>query len=109
VINELKKLELSAVVFVRNYLQLQFDGPLLNVIVWPEIRINSNILKEHDKDYRNILCSLIGSKINVVIEDQDYIILGFSNGVELYISLKYEDRRGVEALVMIDGIRTSVW
>jgi hypothetical protein len=33
----LENRDLSAVTFVRDYIQLHFDGPVLNAYVWPKI------------------------------------------------------------------------
>jgi hypothetical protein len=112
----LKSLEgnrLSAVTFVlQDYLQLHFDGSLLNVYVWPRIRTGELALDRDTPGYRDALCRQIGKHVGAAIEEpNDKLVIQFVDGTIVEISLKEEDRNGPEAaMLQIDaGKRWNVW
>jgi hypothetical protein len=97
--------ELSSVVFVRDYLQLDFDGPRLSALVWPVIRISSRVIRYGEASYRDALCGLIGQGVVRFEEKSDQrLTLVFANGSSLEISLRDEDRVCVEAALFHDKI-----
>ncbi|MCC3159454.1 hypothetical protein LJ737_19590 [Hymenobacter sp. 15J16-1T3B] len=51
--------KLSAVVFVQDYLQLQFDGDTMTLYAWPTFLLPQGICSFGDVAYRNELCSFI--------------------------------------------------
>jgi hypothetical protein len=55
--------DLASVVFVRDYLQLDFDGPRLSLYVWPQVTFGSTIRVMGDPGYRDALCDLIGHPV----------------------------------------------
>jgi hypothetical protein len=63
--------EMSSVIFVRDYLQLEFDGPRLSLFVWPQVTIDAQVRQAGDPNYRDSLCSLIGLPVQAVEEDPD--------------------------------------
>jgi hypothetical protein len=63
--------ELASVTFVRDYLQLDFDGPRLSVFTWPEVTRGARSQSISNPDYRNSLCSLIGHPVRAVTEDSE--------------------------------------
>jgi hypothetical protein len=42
-LGQLKGRDLSAVTFMRDYLQLQFDGPFLNIFDWPRVLVAAQL------------------------------------------------------------------
>ena len=103
--------ELAAVAFVRDYIQLQFDGKMLNLYVWPTLKTNTVQHDINTAGYRDALCNQIGIKVMGSHEDSQKISLSFENQVVLEISLREADRNSVEAAMFQDGIgqRWRVW
>ncbi|GAB2564186.1 hypothetical protein ISP15_04930 [Dyella jejuensis] len=101
--------ELAFVTIMRGYLQLNFDGPYLNVYTMPEIGEDGASIKLTDMGYYDRLCRLVGKK---VISAKEFpgicLILAFEGDVFLRISLKPEDRQCAEA-VMLQGENGKQW
>lgn len=73
--------ELASVVFVRDYLQLDFDGPRLSLFVWPQVTTDAQARQICDPGYRDSLCSLIGHPVRAIAEDPDTgLTLHFDSG-----------------------------
>lgn len=105
ILDRLLDLELSAITFIRDYLQLHFDGPYLNLYTLPividseERTCDSTSLK-----YRNALCNQIGKRVvSTEINKQQKMSIGFEDGVFFVVSLREEDRVGEEAVMFQDG------
>ena len=62
-LEKLKGRNLSAVTFVQDYLQLQFDGPFLNIFVWPRITVSGKSLSFGMQGYRDELCGQIAKTV----------------------------------------------
>jgi hypothetical protein len=83
---------LASVVFVMDYLQLDFGLYGFNIYNWPVIYKAGRSISVKDIDYRNELCLLIGQKVCEVDEYLDLgITLGFENGVVVSVPLKVEE------------------
>jgi hypothetical protein len=52
--------QLSAVTFVRDYVQLHFDGPRLTLLTWPVVIAAEARCAFGEPGYRDSLCRLIG-------------------------------------------------
>ena len=103
-LSSLDNRELSAVTFVRDYLQLQFDGPFLNVYVWPIICLATKRLATGSPGYRDVLCGLIGQSVVAAVEEpRTKLAIHFGKDIALEISLKAEDQIGPEAAMLKDG------
>ncbi|MFE3448741.1 hypothetical protein ACFXJ8_07370 [Nonomuraea sp. NPDC059194] len=61
--------EMSSVIFVRDYVQLDFDGPRLSLFVWPRVITDSTVWSMGDPGYRDALCALIGHTVLAATED----------------------------------------
>ena len=104
ILDELKGRNLSAVTFVQDYLQLQFDGPLLNVFVWPRIITPTMTGNFGMPDYRDGLCAQIGKPVGDVVAETDVTFrLFFTDGSIIEVSLLPGSRQGPEAVVFQDG------
>ena len=97
--------QLDAVIFVMDYLQLQFDSSwYLNIYSWPQIQYDGTIFNYSTSGYRNALCGFIASIVKQAEEEpNDSLTLSFVKGV-IKISLR-EDCNGPEAAMLTD--RTS--
>jgi hypothetical protein len=108
VLESLKGCELAAVTFIRDYLQLQFDGPSssphLNCLVWPRVTVAGTAVGSGMPGYRDILCGQIGKAVAGVTVEVDVMFrIFFADGSAISVSLSAEDRPGPEALVLQDG------
>jgi hypothetical protein len=112
ILKQLKNEKLSAVVFVQDYVQLQFNGPCLTSYVWPTIRESSNTFCRKTPGYRDALCALIGEEVSKTSEEaNEQLRIHFNHGTILEVSLKESDRDGPEAAMMSDpsGKQWDVW
>jgi len=90
--------ELSSVTFVRDYVQLAFDGPSMNAYTTPTVTRGSESLTLGQPGYRDVLCRQIGCRVErTEVGDQRASVV-FENGAAVSISLRGEDYRGPEAL-----------
>jgi hypothetical protein len=69
ILEKLKGREVSSVSFVRDYLQLDFDGPYLNLFVWPQVLRNGTTFDFSNPGYRDALCELIGQTVVGIFEE----------------------------------------
>jgi hypothetical protein len=103
-INELAGTEMSGVSFVRDYVELLFDGTILRMLTPPVVRTATETCRIPDAGCRDLLCSLIGQIVVdfIVIED-DRIEVRYANGATVGVSLRREDRDGPEAAHYVPG------
>jgi hypothetical protein len=109
-LKDLHDRQLGAVVFVQDYLQLQFDGTTLTVTTWP-IVYSDGEFKYGDARYRDALCDCIAQVVRVAdVIAGDRLQIVFGDGSKLMISLKDADRVDPEAvrIEQEDG-RWSAW
>jgi hypothetical protein len=90
--------ELSSVTFVRDYVQLAFDGPSMHAYTTPSVACGSEVLSLGQPGYRDVLCKEIGCRVERTEVDNQRLSIVFENGVAVSISLRDEDYRGPEAL-----------
>jgi hypothetical protein len=108
--------ELGQVWFVRDYVELIFEGGTfgkLSCYVWPTLVTGADGMHRGDRDYRNELCSLIGhgvqdvSVLEVTQEGrasvEEEIRITFDNGVKLHLSLAREVGELPEAVAYNDS------
>ncbi|WP_018130076.1 hypothetical protein [Effusibacillus pohliae] len=101
--------EMSSVEFVRDYIQLRFDGPTLTTFTLPVVTLNATSYDIKTPGYRDALCSLIGREVqNTEILEHVAIRLIFDQNALLEISLREEDYEGPEA-AMFDPENGELW
>ncbi|CAN5457473.1 hypothetical protein BH09VER1_BH09VER1_55440 [soil metagenome] len=95
---ELSGKQLSAVVFVQDYLQLQFDGPTINVTNPLTVKSATGRITSWQSGFRDLLCSQI-TKIVAAVEHlpKDALIICFSDDSFISVSLRAEDYSSPEA------------
>ncbi|HXN46662.1 MAG TPA: hypothetical protein VN893_08470 [Bryobacteraceae bacterium] len=97
--HELIDRPLASVEFVRDYIQLHFDGPTLTAYTPPTFRsASSEVLAWAQAGYRDALCDLIGSVVHCIEVQPDAVCLKFEGGSAVCVSLRDDDYRGPEAL-----------
>jgi hypothetical protein len=72
--------ELSGVCFVRDYVELHFDGPILRVLAAPKITIGEITASFPEPTSRDLLCGLIGAEVANTVEGASVLVVEFSGG-----------------------------
>jgi len=76
--------QLSSVVFVQNYLQLDFDGNRLTSYSWPKVKIKNTVYVIGREYYRDALCEIITHLVSdVILIDDEALHIYFDNSFEL--------------------------
>ena len=97
--------ELAEVVFIRDYVQLGFDGPGLTLLTPPSVTAKDTTLRFPEPGSRDLLCSLIGIKVAKVLNDDPLVLrLIFENDSVLSIPLDDESRVGPELMHFDPGV-----
>jgi hypothetical protein len=108
-LQQLVGVELSSVEFVRDYVQLWFDGPCMTAYTWPTVASVSENLSHGQPGYRDALCMQIGRKVEKTEVDKRRVSVVFEGGVVVSISLLDDDYLGPEALQFrLDG-KDRIW
>jgi hypothetical protein len=90
---------LSAVTFVQDYLQLQFDGPTLNALTAVTVTSPDEHAKSGDDQFRNLLCSCITKQVlGVEVREREALHIRLADGFSVSVSLRDEDYRCPEAV-----------
>ena len=100
---------MSSVEFVRDYLQLRFDGPTINVMSPVVVTRSAGRSRSWDEQFRNALCGQIGKVVGTVeVVEQLHLLIAFDDGSEISISLVPDDYDGLEA-VYYHGFDNAEW
>lgn len=106
--------EMSSVIFIRDYIQLVFEGmdrtQTLTAFSIPSVSIMGIDYQNYEQGYRDALCSLINSKV-IAVETSQHIalIVHFGDTQKVKVSLKEADYEGPEAAMLEDGGNLTVW
>lgn len=101
--------QLSAVVFVQDYVQLQFDGPVITAVTVPTVTEAEVTFRWGMPRYRDMLCERIGKTVCVasVIEGEE-VRVEFDDASIISVSLRPENYRAAEAVLFHIGTE-DVW
>jgi hypothetical protein len=108
-LNDLLNLELASVEFVRDYIQLRFDGPVLTKKNDPVLRVSGQKITRETQEFANFLIGCIGNKVIATrfIESEIAEIV-FDSNIILFVSLRPQDYITVNALIF-DGKEKGHW
>jgi hypothetical protein len=102
--------ELNAVVFIKDYVQLQFDDSGLTAVTNPAVTTGVNVYGFGSSGYRDALCERIGRTVTKAhLAEEEEIRIDFDDGTAICISLKPEHYIGPEAAIFHHGEDTWVW
>ena len=97
-LEELVGQELSSVTFIQDHLQLDFDGPVLTLFIWPDLFREEGSYAFGEPGYRDMLCGEIAQEVSeATLEPGEAIEVQFEDGVILRASLREEDLDVTEA------------
>lgn len=106
-------IEMSSVIFIRDYVQLVFEGhentAILSLFEFPTITTNAVSYNIQMNGYRDVLCSIINQKLIEVMTKEETIRLIFEKDVIVQISLRDEDYEGTEVAMFKKGNEITVW
>jgi hypothetical protein len=92
--------KLSAITFVLDYWQLQFDGPSINALTRLEVSADGDKLRDGDDQFRNLVCGQIGKVVSrVAFKQPEAFEITFEDQSSISISLKWDDYRVPEAMI----------
>ncbi len=96
--------KLSAITFVLDYYQFQFDGPLFNVLTPVTFISGSNQTRSGEDQFRNRVCAQIGKIVHgITIHENKELVITFEDDSQLLFSLQEKDYPGPEAVIFNDG------
>lgn len=102
--------ELSGVVFIRDYIQLQFDDRGLTAVTLPIVIASGQAYSLGMQGYRDALCERIGQRVaDASSREGEEIKLKFADGSAISISLREQDYVGPEAAIYDGPKQTCVW
>lgn len=102
--------ELAAVHFVRDYVELSFDGPTLRIFSGPTVVLDDASASFPESGSRDLLCDLIGRTVQSAGERGGALVLQFDRGGELSVPLWDEsDVAEVAALIPARTGRESTY
>ncbi len=90
--------QLSAVVFVMDYIQFQFDADVLTVFNPVGVKINNRMYNLGELSFRDNLCERISHIVKEVLLSTEELEINFDDTSSFLISLKDEDTSDVEKL-----------
>ena len=93
--------QISAVMFVRDYLQLSFDGPGFAVLCPAQIQTPTNSAKYGENGFRDQICGAIGHIVKSVIVDDRAVSIEF-DGYKIVLDLSGSPI-GPERLIFNEG------
>jgi hypothetical protein len=98
--NQIVGEKLSAVVFVLDYHQLQFDGPSFTILNPITVVSNGFSVAVGENQFRNRLCEQIAKIVkDVMCRESDSLVIEFEDGSRISVSLKSDDYIEPEAII----------
>lgn len=100
--------ELNTVAFVMDYVEFQFNGPVLRALTNPIVQATGSLTRFPEAGSRDALCSLIGLEVVAVqIRKDDRIDVVMDGGRVLTIPLDAKSRVGAEALHFVPAAKNG--
>ncbi len=109
-LNDLIGEQLNEICFVMDYVELQFNGPILRVL--------TDVVVEHDGQRRvfpgpgsrDALCELIEATLmSIDIDETRAMTLRFGTGHTVIVPLAKDDRHGPEAAHFVPGEKKPIF
>ncbi len=79
--------EMSAVCFVRDYVEFHFDGPILRALSLPTAKVGGKSFLPDMSGWRDALCSLVGRRVLAASVDGEMFLLSLEGEVVAEVSL----------------------
>ena len=104
--------EISAVCFVRDYVEFHFDGPILRCLSNPSVFVHGTKHCFPQPGSRDALCRVIGSTIRAVeLAEHQALKVTTTDDCEITIPLDAKNLRGAEAMHFVPQLNgpIQVW
>jgi len=101
--------KLSAVIFVADYVQFEFNGPRLTACVWPYVAAFGETKGLGAPGYRDALVGLIFREVTEASEDAEQGLVLRFDGDALIINPEPGDLEGPEIAMFSNGQDLTVW
>ncbi len=102
--------EVSSVEFVRDCVQIRFDGPCLSAFTMPTIRTESGrVFDPSTAGYADALVGFIGKTLEAAYQHEAAIEMRFAGGLSIAVSLRDRDRRADEAATLDTTDGAPIW
>jgi hypothetical protein len=88
--------EVSGVSFVRDFVEVLFDGPVLRSLASPMVREGDRVARFPEAGSRDALCRLVGRTVELAEDRSDALVLVVEGPIELTIP-KHDPAAGCEA------------
>jgi hypothetical protein len=98
--NQLVGSRLSAVTFVMDYVQCDFDAAKLTAYTVPTVREEGHTWSPTDSGWRDALCRRIGVVVRRVGRSNEELSIDFEDNSEIAVSLRDGDYVGPEAFML---------
>ena len=86
--NELIGKELAGIGFIRDSIEITFDGPILRYFVFPVLQINNELIDSNNINWRNSLRLLIGDIVTDAVSKNDiHVEILFKSGKKLIVDM----------------------
>ena len=110
IFQQLQGEQLSAVTFVQDYLQLWFDGPVINVTNPLTVQTPGMSITSWQPGFRDAICSQIAKTVASVefVEGEEFVI-SFSDKSRLSVSLRKQDYSPTGEAIYAHGFRDNEW
>ena len=96
--------ELSSVSFVQDYLQLDFNGPVLTLYIWPEVFRAEGSYGFGEPGFRDMLCEEITNDVETATFAEAIALeISFESGTIFRVPLRDQDYVGAEAGQFLSG------
>ncbi|WP_218080305.1 hypothetical protein [Anthocerotibacter panamensis] len=104
--------EISAVCFVRDYVEFHFDGSIVRSLSNPSVFVDGRQHRFPEPSSRDALCRVIGSTVRAVnLEEQRALKVTTADDCEITIPLDAKNLRGAEAMHFVPQLNgpIQVW
>ena len=92
--------KLSAIVFIMDYYQFQFDGPSFDVLTPVTVISSGGRARSGDDQFRNLVCGQIDKVVcSVSLRIGEALTVAFDDDSQIQFSLKEQDYPGPEAVI----------
>ncbi len=111
-LSDLRGEEISAVCFVRDYVEFHFDGPILRCLSNPTIVVQGVEYRFPEPGSRDALCQVIGLTVReMTMEECQALKMTTTGDCKITIPLDTEHLRGPEAMHFVPQLNgpTQVW
>lgn len=109
-LNSLVNVQLTAVVFLMDYIQLQFSNLVITAYTHPQVLMPEQDISWGQAGYRDALCASIGHSVTSAdIRMSDAVAITFDNCIAILISLRDSDYIGPEAVMFQNLTGTQIY